>query len=148
MRLSLSVLVALLFVTRVVSAQLVAAPDANPVGTWRGTSRCVVIPSDCKDAVVVLRIAQTKAGDSLSVAIWNVVDAREDNFGLLACDLNAARAFMTCTVDDGRWRFTVRHDSLVGQQRVRGGTWFREIRAVRSREPRLVIPGEGWGVRG
>jgi len=132
MRLGIIALGLVLLFTRGASAQLVAAPDASPLGTWRGTSRCVVRPSACKDESVIYHIA-LKGSDSLSVGALKVVNGREDDMGTLACELNAARAFITCAIPNGKWRFAVRHDSLVGQLRLRDGTWFRDVHATRSR---------------
>jgi hypothetical protein len=127
-------LAAFLVLTRGASAQLVAARDASPVGTWRGTSRCLVRPSACKDEAIVYRIALKGARDSLAIDGRKVIAGREDEMGVLPCELNAARAFITCAIPTGKWRFAVRHDSLVGQLRLKDGTVFRDVRATRSRE--------------
>ena len=132
MRFRFIALLLFLLITRAASGQLVAAPDASPVGTWHGTSACVAQPSGCMDERIVFRIA-LEASDSLSVDARKVVDGREEAIGRFACELNAARAFMTCLIPNGRWRFTVRHDSLVGQMRLRDGTKIRDVNAVRSR---------------
>jgi hypothetical protein len=132
MRLTLPALALLVLFARGASAQLVAAPDANPLGAWRGTSVCVARPSDCTDEVVAYRIALAKSGDSVSVDGRKVVGGREEAMGVLACELNAARAIITCGVPNGKWRFAVRHDSLVGQLRLKDGTWLREVRALRA----------------
>ena len=132
-----------LLVARAATAQLIAAPDASPVGAWRGTSVCVVRRSACHDEVVIYKFA-LKGSDSLSLDALKIVDGREDDMGTLACELNAPRAFVTCDIPNGKWRFTVRHDSLVGQLRLRDGTWFRDVHAVRSPAPRSgnpILPG-------
>lgn len=132
MRLRLIIPASLALITRGASAQLIAAPDANPLGAWRGRSVCVARPSACTDEVVIYRIALSKSGDSVSVEGRKVVDGREEAMGVLACELNATRAIITCGVPNGKWRFAVRHDSLVGQLRLKDGTWFREVRALRA----------------
>ena len=134
MRFSLIALAAFPLITSAAAAQLATSPDANPLGTWRGSSRCVVRPSDCTDETIVYRIVRKGINDSLSVDARKVVDEREQEAGLLACQLNAPRAYITCLVPEGRWRFTVRHDSLIGQLRLLNGTWVRELHAVRSGE--------------
>ena len=45
------------------------------VGTWHGTSKCLVRPSACNDEVVVYRIAPTKAADTLTVDGRKIVGA-------------------------------------------------------------------------
>jgi hypothetical protein len=133
MRPGLLALAGLALFTRGASAQLIAAPDANPLGTWRGSSVCVARPSACRDELVVYRIA-LRTRDSLSVDARKIVEGREEEMGVLACELNAARAIITCGIPSGKWRFAVRHDSLVGQLRLKDGTWFRDVHAVRSRD--------------
>lgn len=83
--------------------------------------------------MVVYRIA-LRTRDSLSVDARKIVEGREEEMGVLACELNAARAIITCGIPNGKWRFAVRHDSLVGQLRLKDGTWFRDVHAVRSRD--------------
>jgi hypothetical protein len=133
MRLGLIAFGALWLFTRSASAQLLAAPDANPLGIWRGTSRCVAARSGCTDEAVVYQITIGKTKDSLSITPLRLADRRAEETRMLACALNAARALITCAADGGKWRFAVRHDSLFGQFRMRDGTWLRDVHAVRSR---------------
>jgi hypothetical protein len=133
MRFRLIGLAAVPLAARGAAAQLATAPDANPVGMWRGTSACVVRPSACKDEVVVYRIAQKGRNDSLSIDGRKIVEGKEIEMGLLACQLNAPRAYITCVIPTGKWRFRARHDSLVGQLRLQDGTLFRDVHAIRSR---------------
>ena len=111
----------------------VPAPD--PAGAWRGTSRCLVHPSACRDEVVVYRIARLGAADSLSVDARKIVRGEEEAMGVLGCHLAAARGELTCPIPHGTWRFTVLGDSLVGELRLTDGTRFRDVRAARSRGP-------------
>jgi hypothetical protein len=134
MRVSLLALAVIPFLASTAGAQLVAAPDASPIGTWRGTSRCVVRQPGCEEAAIVYRIALKGRNDSLAIETRKVVDGREEDAGLLACLLNASRAYITCAVPEGKWRMRVRHDSLVGQMRLRDGTWLLDVQAVRSPE--------------
>jgi hypothetical protein len=126
----LATLVTLGALTRPVAAQA-AASASNPTGVWRGTSLCLVRPSACHDEVVVYRITRLNAGDSISLDARKIVNAREEEMGVLACRL--AGASLTCTIPRGVWHFTVRHDSLVGELRLPDSTKFRDVRASRSR---------------
>ena len=108
-----------------------AAGTTSPVGVWRGTSLCLVRPSPCKDEVVVYRI--TRAGDSVSLDARKIVNAREEEMGVIACRLGARDASLTCSMPNGVWRFTVRGDSLVGELRLPDNTKFRDVRTARSR---------------
>jgi hypothetical protein len=134
MRLKLIALVGFLLTTRSAAAQLTTSPAASPIGTWRGTSACVVRPSACTDEAIVLRIARKGGHDSLSVDGRKIVDGSEVGMGAMDCQLNASRGYLTCVVPDGKWRFRARRDSLVGQLRLQDGTWVRDVHAIRSRE--------------
>jgi hypothetical protein len=120
-------------------AQLTGLPDANPLGTWRGTSSCVERPSGCADQDIVYRITRTASADTLAVGLGRMRDGREDAAGSLTCAIDAARGFITCSVAEGRWRFAARHDSLFGQLRLRDGTLIRQVHATRS--PKASLGG-------
>jgi hypothetical protein len=113
------------------SAQVAVRPD--PVGTWRGTSLCQVRPSPCHDENVVYRITRITTGDSLTIDARKIVNAAEEEMGLLGCWLNAPSAQIRCSMPNGVWHFTIRGDSLVGDLRLPDGTKFRDVRTVRSR---------------
>jgi len=113
------------------AAQTPARPD--PVGSWRGTSLCLVHPSACHDESVVYRITRTTTSDSLSMDARKIVNGREEEMGVLGCLFDAQSARMTCTMRNGVWEFTIRRDSLVGELRLPDGTKFRDVRTVRSR---------------
>lgn len=108
-----------------------AAAQATPgpasfVGVWRGTSTCTVRPSPCKDEIVVYRITRAAAGDSVLVDARKIVNAREEEMGVLACRVGTG-ASLTCAMRNGVWRFTVRGDSLVGELRLPDGTRYRDV---------------------
>ena len=133
LRSSLVALVAVGVLAHRVPAQA-AAGASNPVGVWRGTSLCLVRPSPCHDEVVVYRITRAKgASDSLTMDARKIVDAREEEMGVLGCTFAAQGASLTCTMRNGVWHFTVRRDSLVGELRLPDSTKFRDVRAARSR---------------
>jgi hypothetical protein len=115
------------------AAAQAAARAANPVGVWRGSSLCLVRPSPCRDEVVVYRITRLKTSDSVSLDGRKIVNAREEEMGVLACRLVDSGESFTCTIPSGVWRFTTRGDSLVGELRLPDSTKFRDVRAIRSR---------------
>jgi hypothetical protein len=135
MRLRFIALSTFLLIGRGAAAQLATSPEANPIGTWRGTSHCVARAAGCKDELIVYRIAR-RGRDSLSVDTRRVVDGQEAATAMLACELNAPRAYITCAAANGKWRLRVRHDSLMGQLRLPDGTWSLDVHAVRASEPR------------
>ena len=104
----------------------------NPVGTWRGTSACLVRPSACNDEIVVYRITAMKAADSLAVDARKIVRGEEQDMGVLGCRLAPASGQLTCTIPQGVWQFRVRNDSLTGELRLRDNTRFREVRTIRA----------------
>lgn len=106
------------------------SPAATPIGTWRGTSVCLVHPSPCHDEVVVYRITNTKSPDSAAIDAKKIVGGEEQDMGLLACRLLPAG--LTCALPQAVWLFSVRGDSLVGELRRRDNTKFRDVRAIRA----------------
>ena len=104
---------------------------ATALGTWRGTSVCLVRPSPCNDEVVVYRITQTKARDSLSLDGRKIVRGEEQEMGVLTCGFTSANGSLTCALPRGTWQFRVRNDSLVGELRLPDNTKFRDVRTVR-----------------
>jgi len=105
---------------------------ATPVGTWRGTSVCLVRPSACNDEIVVYRIARTNAADSLTVDARKIVRGEEEEMGVLTCRFTSPTGPLTCALPRGTWQFRVRNDSLVGELRLVDGTKFRDVRTVRA----------------
>src|SRR5258708_16302567 len=96
-------------------AQAPPAPP-NPVGVWRGTSKCTVRPSPCNDEIAVYRITRLNAKDSLSFDGRKVVNGREEEMGgPFGCQIDASGAHFTCAMRNGGWHFTIRGDSLVGE---------------------------------
>lgn len=109
-----------------------APPAKTAVGTWRGTSVCLVRPSACNDESVVYRITPMTVPDSVSLDARKIVRGEEQEMGVLGCRLVAMSGEVTCTIPRGVWRFTARNDSLTGELRLADNTRFREVRAVRA----------------
>lgn len=104
----------------------------TPVGTWRGTSMCLVRPSACKDEIVVYRIAQ-KGADSLTIDGRKIVRGEEQEMGILTCSFTPPNGRLTCVMPQGTWQFRIRNDSLVGELRLPNNTKFRDVRTIRAR---------------
>ena len=104
----------------------------TPVGVWRGTSVCLVRPSACNDEIVVYRIAQTNAADSLRVDARKIVRGEEQEMGILSCHFTAPNGPLTCAIPQGIWQFRVRNDSLIGELRLSDNTKFRDVRTIRA----------------
>jgi hypothetical protein len=109
-----------------------ASASTTPVGTWRGTSMCLVRPSACNDEIVVYRITQMKAADSVTVNAGKIVRGAEEEMGVLSCRLMPRTGGLTCTIPQGTWRFAVRNDSLTGELRLPDNTRYREVRTTRA----------------
>ena len=107
-------------------------PAVIPVGTWRGTSVCLVRPSACNDEIVVYRIAHTNAADSLTLDARKIVRGEEQEMGVLTCRFTPPNGPLTCALPRGTWQFRVRNDSLVGELRLADNTKFRDVRTVRA----------------
>jgi hypothetical protein len=119
---------------REASAQSPPQPAATvtPVGIWRGTSVCLVRPSACNDEIVVYRITQMKAADSLAVDARKIVHGEEQEMGVLGCRLVRPTGRLTCTLPQGAWQFRVSTDSLTGELRLQDNTRYRDVRAIRA----------------
>ena len=119
---------------RTAIAQSPAPPPApkTPVGTWRGTSVCLVRPSPCNDEIVVYRITPTKTADSLAVDARKIVRGEEQEMGVLGCRLERPSGQVTCPIPHGVWQFRVRNDSLTGELRLLDNTRFREVKTLRA----------------
>ena len=115
------------------SAQSALQPPAvTPVGMWRGTSVCLVRPSPCNDEIIVYRITRMKASDSLSLDARKIVRGEEQEMGELACRFIPSNRQITCAIPRGRWLFSVRGDTLVGELRLEDNTKFRDVLVVRA----------------
>ncbi|HKN65331.1 MAG TPA: hypothetical protein VJW73_03595 [Gemmatimonadaceae bacterium] len=133
MRIHLCCVVAASIVTCEASAQLPSQPSAvRAVGTWRGTSVCLVRPSPCHDETVVYRITQMKAADSVSIDARKIVRGQEEEMGVLACRFVSRGNELLCVLPLGLWHFAVRNDSLTGELRLNDSTRFRDVRAMRA----------------
>ena len=106
--------------------------STTPVGTWRGTSVCLVRPSACNDEMVVYRITPMKAADSLAIDARKIVRGEEQEMGVLGCCVAPANGQVTCAIPQGVWHFRVRNDSLTGELRLLDNTRFRDVRTVRA----------------
>lgn len=104
----------------------------SPVGTWRGTSVCLVRPSACNDEVVVYRITPLKTADSMAVDARKIIRGEEQEMGVLACRLVPPSGQLSCTIPRGVWQFRARNDSLTGELLLPDNTRFREVRTVRA----------------
>jgi quercetin dioxygenase-like cupin family protein len=134
MRISFAIVALACLLARTASGQSPAHPSASvsPVGTWRGTSVCLVRPSACNDEIVVYRITPMKTADSVSVDALKIVRGEEQDMGVLSCSLVARGGQLACAIPHGTWRFLARNDSLTGELRLPDNTRFREVRAVRA----------------
>jgi hypothetical protein len=134
MRIRLAALAVASLLARGAGAQAPSQPPAvtTPVGTWRGTSVCLVRPSACNDEIVVYRIAHTNAADSLTVDARKIVRGEEQEMGVLTCRFTSPNGPLTCAMPQGIWQFRVRSDSLVGELRLSNNTKFRDVRTVRA----------------
>ena len=134
MRIRLTALAVASLLARGAGAQSPSQQPAatTPVGTWRGTSVCLVRPSACSDEVVVYRIARTNTADSLTVDARKIVRGEEQEMGVLTCRFTSTDGPLSCAMPQGIWQFRVRRDSLVGELRLSNNTKFRDVRAVRA----------------
>ena len=116
-------------------APVSASRQVAALGTWRGTSVCLVRPSSCRDEVVVYRVTPRPGRDSVAVDARKVVRGQEEDMGVLICRVTTAvspAVDVTCAMPNGLWRFRIRGDSLLGELRLPDSTRFRDVRAARA----------------
>ena len=113
-------------------SQAQSPATTTAVGTWRGTSVCLVRPSACNDEIVVYRIARTNVADSLTIDARKIVRGEEQEMGVLACHVTSSSGSLICAIPQGTWQFRVRNDSLIGELRHPDNTKFRDVQAVRA----------------
>lgn len=130
-RLAAVTLVSALAATAGAQAPVRPSAAGTAVGTWRGTSLCLVRPSPCHDEIVVYRITPMKAADSVALDARKIVRGQEEEMGVLGCRV-APGSRLTCAIPRGVWRFSVHNDSLTGELRLLDDTRFREVRTVRA----------------
>jgi hypothetical protein len=116
------------------SAQSPSRPPATvrPVGIWRGTSVCLVHPSACNDEIIVYRITQMKAADSVALDARKIVRGEEQAMGVLGCRFVPTNGQLICVMPQGVWHFRVRDDSLSGELRLPDNTRYRNVRTMRA----------------
>src|SRR5947209_19141227 len=89
-------------------ASVSTSPASTVVGTWHGTSTCLVRPSACHDEVVVYRITPGPTSDSVAFDALKIVRGREEDMGTLICQVAHAIAptvDVTCRMRNGVWKF-------------------------------------------
>ncbi|HUQ18222.1 MAG TPA: hypothetical protein VM099_01305 [Gemmatimonadaceae bacterium] len=128
----ITVVLSLTFVQTVVAQTPSKSPTAaTPIGTWRGTSTCLVRPSPCNDEIVIYRITPMKAADSAAMDARKIVRGEEQEMGVLDCQLLRQSGQLTCKLPRGTWQFRAYADSLTGELLLPDNTRFREVRAIR-----------------
>ena len=134
MRTHLAAVAIISLLSHAANAQSPSQPpsSASAVGTWRGTSTCLVRPSSCNDEIVVYRITRTKAADTVAMDARKIVRGEEQEMGVLTCHVAPPNGPLTCAIPQGVWHFSARGDSLVGELRQRDNTKFRDVRAKRA----------------
>ncbi len=113
-------------------APLAAQNAPTAVGTWRGTSLCLVRPSPCHDEIVVYRVAPVNTKDSLTMDARKIVKGQEEEMGVLGCHFDRSSAQLACGMRNGEWRFDLHGDSLTGVLRLPDGTKYRDVRTARA----------------
>ena len=117
-----------------------AADTSLPVGTWRGTSRCLMGKPVCKDEVVVYHIAPESGADSVTLVANKIVAGREEEMGTLHCRFARATETLVCAMPPqfraGEWRFVRTGATLAGGLTLADGRRMRAVRVRRaSRTP-------------
>ena len=100
------------------------------LGSWTGTSLCLVRPSACNDEKVVYDIAEAKGG--FDVKADKVVNGERQWMGTLSCTGDETR--ITCAIPKGTFAFVREGDKARGELVLADGTKFRTIEIARAKE--------------
>jgi hypothetical protein len=90
-----------------------------PVSHDRRYAESITRPSACNDEIVVYRITQMKAADSVTLDARKIVRGAEEEMGVRPCRFVPSSGGLTCIMARGVWHFSVRNDSLTGELRLR-----------------------------
>lgn len=134
-----SIVLAVAAVTLLASRGFAQATHANVVvGTWRGTSLCLVKPSSCNDEHVVYRVTALDSRDSVSIDALKVVNGQEEEMGVRGwADVALADDSGDCiAIDD------VNHHALFPRVAavVHHGGAGTTAAAARSGTPQVIVP--------
>ena len=108
------------------------------LGSWKGTSKCLVRPSACHDEIAVYYITRLSSDTTkFQVRADKIVNGVEEDMGILApCTFNAKTSLLICGMPanarPGEWRFTLHGNSLDGGLWIPGGAKFREVHVKRT----------------
>ena len=102
------------------------------IGTWRGTSTCLVHPSACHDESVVYHITRSKVDSThLTWDAGKIVNGAEEEMGALECTESADHQTLTCPFQLGAWRLTLDGDRATGGLWLKDGSKFRAASVTR-----------------
>jgi hypothetical protein len=129
----------ILLVGILASLSIVASAQNLPtlVGTWRGTSKCLVRPSACHDEDVVYYITRYKPDRTkFSLRANKIVNGVEEDMGTLEpCTYTARTHAIYCpmprTARPGDWKFKLTNNSLDGGLWLPDGRKFRDVHVLR-----------------
>jgi len=111
----------------------VLGPTDDPVGVWRGLSKCVVKPSSCTDEDSVYRVtAVPKSSDRVTLSANKIVDGAEVNMGTSECMFVEKDHVLDCPLPNGNsLQLTVKGDAIDGRYQLADGTLWRKISLTR-----------------
>jgi len=99
---------------------LSAQAASIPLGTWRGTSTCLIRPSACHDEVTVYHISRFRTDSTKYTMQANkIVNGVEENMGTLEpCTFTPKTGVFICPMPPGmrpgEWKFTLTDKSMDG----------------------------------
>ena len=100
--------------------------DTLLTGTWHGTSVCQVKNSPCHNEIVVYHISKNKGVDTFYVNANKIVNAVEEEMGILPFVYNKKTNQLTSTAY-GIWTFDIKGGKLVGTQLFHGDLYRKII---------------------
>ncbi len=100
------------------------------VGTWQGTSTCLVKDSPCHDETVVYDVKASQPEGHITISAYKIVNSEKQWMGDLPCATSDS-ATATCNYPaEAVWTFHLHGDAISGDLRYRGVP-FRTIQLKR-----------------
>ena len=107
------------------------APPGSFAGNWSGESLCTIKDSPCHDEHVIYRVTEPNAAGKLKIQMDKVVDGQPEEMGTVDCTYDRSASNVTCSMNNGTWKFTVTGKKMDGILTLSNGRLYRRISVTR-----------------
>ena len=107
---------------------LSTAEGRSPVGTWRGTSKCVTEAVSCHDEEVVYYISMVpNRSDEFSIRADKIVNGMAVTMGTGTWTYDPTKQTLSLDSNGRLWLLTIRGNHIEGTLKVNRSTIFRRM---------------------